>query len=247
MKKFYFGVSYLLISLVTNNVQASISETDQIAFFQAGFKVQSLSALENQYKSNFTQKLTDFYSDSEEYKNISVIVEYPKAPSKTEANYAPPRSKIEGSEDLVPLDTIVMSRYKDLQGPSQTSELTAILNSWVEKGFSCHALLPAKGGIVFWVDPTLYKGQMAGEWNAHSLEVLTGTPSTQQLLPSQITSLSSVRDFINGQGEKIKYLISHGEARGSKENGTITNIDEVRKELGLSGDNKKYEQTPLPS
>jgi hypothetical protein len=86
---------------------------------------------------------------------------------------------------------------------------------------------------------------MAGKWNNHALELLTVTSPEQALSPPQIGAIRFLAGFANTGGNRITHLLSHGEARGSKQAGTIANLDAVRATLGLDNDNRKHDQTPL--
>jgi hypothetical protein len=95
-----------------------------------------------------------------------------------------------------------------------------------------------------------YKGQMAGEWNNISFEILVATDAGHCLVGPQLESIASLvgfaNAFVNAGKKPIKYMLSHGEAQGSKEEGTIANLDDFRKSLSLSNDNKAHDQAPLP-
>ena len=107
-------------------------------------------------------------------------------------------------------------------------------NLWSKKGFSTHAFFFKNGEILLWQDPTVHKGQMAGPYNAFSLEALVETES-HLLSEEQIISIKEwiihcceIDDTIN-----VKNLLCHSEARGSGRNGQIDNIDEIRRATGL--------------
>ncbi len=211
------------------------SELSLPGFKEAGFKVQPLVAFKPESENSFHNNLVNFYKDSGEFaKRVFVVTDYPKALGKTEVNYAPPRSKIPETENLIPFETVVLSRYNG----TDDTHLPKILTSWIETGFSSHAVVTLDGTIVYWVDPILCKGQMAGTWNKCSVEVLVATDVGQRLVDIQVGSLKSIVDFanafVNAGKEKIQYMLSHGEARGSKSEGTIVDIDAVRETLVLS-------------
>lgn len=251
MKLLSFAVAgYLAIASFFNGGVASSSSSDPFPeFTKAGFSIKPLKGLTAQEATEFTAELTKFCGGTTIANNILVVTDYPKAASKTAVNYAPPRSIQDGTDKLVLFDTIVMSRYFDplLGGTSSgESQLPKILESWVATGFSCHVFLPTNGGIIFWVDPTKSKGQMAGPFNAHALEVLAGTEAPQALQAPQIDALGFLLAFSKARGEKIEFLLSHGEARGSEHEGTITNIGKARGLLGLKNDNKVKDQVLPP-
>lgn len=99
------------------------------------------------------------------------------------------------------------------------------------------------------MDPTNYKAQMAGKWNACAFEVLAATNAEQCLVEKQVSPLATIVKFANAfanpKGEAISSMLSHGEARGSKTEGTIVNLDTIRESLGLTNFNKDYDQTQL--
>ena len=121
---------------------------------------------------------------------------------------------------------------------------------WSERGLCTHAFIFINGDILLWRDPKIEKGQMAGSYNSYALEALIEddpTGSNCQLPMSclsyshvaskeQINTLRKWIQYYNGSDESISVtnLLSHSEARGSGINGIIDNIEEMRKELGLS-------------
>jgi hypothetical protein len=221
-------------------------DDDLAAFREARFTIQPLGALEES-ENPFHRKLVEFYERSGDFAGrVFAVTDHAKAPGKTEVNYAPPRTKAGGTEDLTPLDTIVLSRYNGAVG---SSNLAGILTSWIRTGFSSHAVVTGKGTIIYWVDPTQCKGQMAGKWNACSVEILVATDAGHCLAPSQFDSLASIvgfsNAFANAKKEQIRHMLSHGEACGSQTEGTISNLDEVRGNLGLTNANKGHDQAPL--
>lgn len=228
MKKFKSILSYsiMVLTLSTSQTFASLSPSDLETFSTAGFTIKTLHETKSEVSqlSELVTKIQLFCDDNrvpEDTKQaIYLITDYPKAPQKTSLNYGPLKSK--------EFDTLIISRYKD-----NNSELNGVLSEWISTGYSSHAILPSSGGIVFWIDPLISKGQMAGSFNNHSLEVLVGTEDSQNVLPHQLNSLSLMINFCNSNENKIKYCLSHSEGRGSGIEGVITNIDEVRSSLNL--------------
>jgi hypothetical protein len=203
---------------------------------KAGFTIKPLSEL-GASENPFHRNLVGLYESFEDFADrVFVVTDYAKAPGKTDAIYAPPRAKVEGTEDFIPLSTMVLSRYNGVDGGSN---LAGILDSWIITGLSCHAVVTGKGTIIYWVDPTKCKGQMAGpKWNACSVEILVATDAKQGLVRDEFYSLGSIarfaNTFANPEGEPIKHMLSHGEACGSQTEGTIANIDEFRRFLLLN-------------
>ncbi|RZI45909.1 hypothetical protein [Candidatus Finniella inopinata] len=239
MKKLSIRLVYCLTILNIFSCEISASSSSSSAdlkdFTAAGFTVQPLSALVSPSEDSFQGKLVKHYKSAE---RVFVVTNYPKATGKTETNYAPLRAA------GTPFDTVVMSRLKE--EADGTSDLPRILGSWIQTGFSSHAIVTLDGTIAWWVDPTRCKGQMAGPWNAHSVEVLVATDSGQNLADAQIRSLGSIVSFAQAVGEEIKHLVSHGEARGSESEGTIVNLDKARQDLGLTKNPKaEHNQTAL--
>lgn len=240
-RSIYLTFCAMVLSILSYQGFAADSMVDLPGF--TGFRVQSLAALKES-GNPFHRSLVDFYKDSGAFADcVFVVVDYPKAAGKTEANYAPLRPKATGTEILVPFDTVVLSRYNGTDGGAHLSK---ILTSWIATGFSSHAVVTLEGAVVYWVNPILCKGQMADV----SVEVLVGTDAGHCLAAPQVESLASIvgfaNAFVNAGNEPIKYMLSHGEAHGSKEEGTIVNLDEVRKALGLTNANKEHDQVPLP-
>ena len=236
MEKFKFIWTYffVLIALNSSNIYASLSQSDQDIFSKAGFTVKPLDKINpaDGESYNLATKVNLFCDRNQIFaskkQDVYFVTDYRKHPGKTAVNYAPAKDS--------KFDSLILSRYKDEnpQGFSgQNSQLKGILDSWVETGFSCHSIIPAAGGVVFWVDPNTSKGQMAGPLNKTSLEALVGTPSSQAVLPHQINNLNFFVNFSRAHGDDIGYGASHSEARGSGYEGTITNIDEVRGSIGL--------------
>ncbi len=216
-------------------------------FNEARFRVQPLVAL-SESENPFHRSLGEFYKASGDFvKRVFVVVDYPKASGKTEANYSPLRPKTTGTENLIPFETVVLSRYNGTDGGDHLSK---ILGSWIGAGFSSHAVVTLDGTLVYWVDPMQYKGQMAGKWNNISFEILVATDAGHCLVGPQLESIASLvgfaNAFVNAGKKPIKCMLSHGEAQGSKEEGTIANLDDFIKSLSLSNYNKAHDQAPLP-
>lgn len=215
------------------NASATLTREDQEIFAQAGFTVKSIGEVTSTdiLNTDLKDQLSSFLKTSEEFKDktsdIYLVTNYTSASSKDFSNYAPPK------EDK--FDSLVLSRYKDerQEDGSKSSQLQGVLESWIAKGFSSHAVLPLDDGIVMWIDPLKYKGQMAAEWNRHSLEVLVGTHTSQEVSNSQISRLNFLMQFCNNFDDNITHALSHSEARGSGYEGTIPNMDLVRNTLNL--------------
>ncbi|MCX7344006.1 MAG: hypothetical protein NT128_07720 [Proteobacteria bacterium] len=245
-KSIYLTFCVMIISVFSCHGFAADSGVDLPGFKEAGFRVQSLAALKES-GNPFHKSLVDFYKGSGAFADrVFVVADYPKAAGKTEANYAPLRPKATGTEILVPFDTVVLSRYN---GTDDGAHLSRILTSWIATGFSSHAVVTLEGAVVYWVNPILCKGQMAGKWNNTSVEVLVATDAGHCLVGPQVYSIASIvgfaNAFVNAEREPIRFMLSHGEARGSKEEGTIANLDDVRGGLKLSNANKEHDQAPL--
>lgn len=237
----------MVLSVLSCHGFASDSEVDLPGFKEAGFRIKSLVALKES-ENAFHKSLVDFYKSSGDLaKRVFVVVEYPFATGKSAANYAPLRPKVTGTENLVPFETVVLSRYNGTDGGAHLSRIFA---SWIKDGYSSNAIVTFDGTLVYWVNPILCKGQMAGKWNNVSVEVLVGTDAGHCLAAPQVESLASIvgfaNVFVNAGKEPIKFMLSHGEALGSKEEGTIIKLDEVRKALGLTNANKEHDQASLP-
>ena len=107
-------------------------------------------------------------------------------------------------------------------------------NLWSKKGFNTHAFFFKNGEILLWQDPTLYKGQMAGPYNAVSLEALVETESHLVSEKQMISIKEWILHYCKIDGTiNVKNLLCHSEARGSGRNGEIGNIDEIRRATGL--------------
>ena len=114
---------------------------------------------------------------------------------------------------------------------------------WSERGLCTHAFIFVNGDILLWRDPKVHKGQMAGSYNSYALEALIEDDPNRccksyshVASKEQINTLRKWIQYYNGSDESISVtnLLSHSEARGSGINGIIDNIEEMRKELGLS-------------
>lgn len=253
MKRFYRSLVLfsMAICVFSGNTWASLliedeqTFPDKGAFSRANFIVQPLHKLEKESDNKLVGKISAFSGENtgfnDVHKNIYLVTDYEKAPSKTALNYGPPKTD--------EFDTVILSRYRDdpQSVSSSPSQLYGVLEDWKAKGYSSHAILPTNGGLVLWIDPTESKGQMAGKWNKHSVEVLAGTGESQELLPHQISSLSFLIHFMRSEKNDIQYCLTHSEAQGSGKEGKISNINEVRKELGLRKDNEEQAQIPVVS
>lgn len=260
MKILKLGIKAIMtiVAFNANCSYASLSQETQDAFQNAGFKISSITDQPtNSYKQdieNFIQSgLTAhaMHVDQTESSNPLVLKQtscyfvddYQKAPGKTVLNYEPPRDQDRK------FDTVVISRYNDAD---QSDHLSAILALWTKMGFSCHAILPRDGSLIFWVDPTRNKGQMVGSFNRHSLEVLIGTDSEQIATDKQINSIKFLQEYLNSKGDSIQSCLCHYEARGPENSGprgVIVNIDTVRTALGLNkhGKNADIISITLPT
>lgn len=228
---------FLVFCLMVAGAFSSKVHAANIAEFeQAGFTVAPASTFEG-------SRLATFYNGSPLQDKVYVVTDYPKADGKTELNYAPPRNKIEGTEDFVPFENVILSRYRATE---ESSDLPRILGNWITSGLSSHAIVTLDGTTVYWIDFAQSKGQMGGKWNANSVEVLVATDAGQNIVSNQFEALRTIVAFANTHGEPILHLLSHGEAQGSKEQGTVVNIDEVRTFLKLDNATKEHEQTPFP-
>lgn len=245
-KSIYVAFYVIAISIFSTSGFTSSLGVDLPGFKEAGFRVRALTALGGS-EDTFHKSLVGFYASAGEFaKRVFVVDNHPLASGKSAANYAPPRPKVPSTENLVPFETLVLSRY---MGTDDGAHLSKILTSWVGTGFSSHAVVTPDGTLVYWVNPILCKGQMAGKWNNTSVEIFVATDSGHCIAGPQVESIASIvgfaNAFVNAKGEKIKYMLSHGEAQGSKEEGTIVNLDAVRGTLGLTNTNKEHDQTPL--
>lgn len=245
----FLAIGCLALATAFNNAKASDASSSSdpyTEFTTAGFKLLPLNEIPVRtdfFEEKSVAALKGFFKEAA---NVAVVVSHPFADGKTIRNYAPPRSTyapprstVEVSDKLVPFDTTVMSRYAN-------GQLSDILISWVNQGFSSHVILTANG-IVFWVDPFKCKGQMAGTWNQHSLEVLAETDVLQSLSAIQIDGLAALMALMKTHDESIVYLLSYGEARDCGTEGTIANIGEARRRLELYNANKAHDQTALIS
>ena len=105
---------------------------------------------------------------------------------------------------------------------------------WSTRGLVSHAFFFYNGDVLLWRDPTVEKGQMAGQYNDVSLEALVETEG-HYVSKKQMVSIQSWIKHYNDIDKNInvKNLLSHSEARRSTRNGEIYNIDEMRRILDL--------------
>jgi len=245
----------LIMSLCSFPGFAAEVEEGLPGLIASGFKTKPLAELRESADDYHTKLVAFFPSQGEVIAGrVHVVTDYPKAPGKTEVNYAPARSTVAETKNLIPFDTLVLSRHKEADG---SSDLSRILSErWIPMGLSSHFIVPADGTIICWVNPITCKGQMAGKWNAHSVEVLVSTDAGQCISPVQEESIASIirfaNTYANAGGETVTHILSHGEARGSEHQGTIVNIDEVRTNVSaalgyaITNTNKEHEQAPFP-
>jgi len=157
---------------------------------------------------------------------LEFVINYPRSNTvrgdekdRNYNNYAP--NRVEG----LTFDTLVLSRSGGFD----------FLESWRKTGYSSHAFVSIEGQLIFYINPLKHKGQMAGSWNGRSLEVLVQTDEHHNINQQSIEALRFFKNWFNGIDHlnQIAYCLSHGEARGSEEEGTIANINEVREFLEL--------------
>ena len=107
-------------------------------------------------------------------------------------------------------------------------------NLWSKKGFNTHAFFFKNGEILLWQDPTRHQGQMAGPYNAFSLEALVETESHLASEKQMISIKEWITHCCKIDGTiDVKNLLCNSEARGSGREGQIDNIDEIRRATGL--------------
>lgn len=162
------------------------------------------------------------------------VTDYPKASGETEESYASPRDKGQTFDSFVLSPLLKHHALGDFGGKQDGT-----VGQWIEEGLSTHVFISTAGIPVLWVDPESSKAQMAGNCNDRSLEGLIRVDKDQNVSQVQIKTLEAIINHFKKPDDvdypiHIQYLGDHAEARDSKEAGTITNINYLRKELGLS-------------